>query len=94
MARGGPEGPPDAPKRGGPDWNDGSTAKHHFVSLIRGDDGKYCYVKFTLEREKREGRDTEALSQTDEGVGVDRVPGAYRDGETTQRMPVHGINLG
>lgn len=33
------------------------------MAMIKGTDGKYCYVKFTIETEKKAGKDAEKLIQ-------------------------------
>lgn len=59
-----------------------STLKADFVAIVRGDDGKYCYVKFGVDLERKAGRDKEDISPApdDNGNingthGADSVPG-------------------
>jgi hypothetical protein len=56
----------------------GTTYKADFVAIVRGSgiaNGKYCYVKFSLNVEKKVLFDKEELTQTDKQIGADSVPG-------------------
>ena len=57
--------------------SNGSTYKADFIAIVKGSDpnGKYCYVKFTLDLERKEGKDKEELTAEDPVIGADSVPG-------------------
>ncbi len=54
---------------------DGSTYVSDFMFMIRGTDGTYCYVAFTVTLERKAGPDTEKIEQTGTAVGATTVPG-------------------
>jgi hypothetical protein len=55
--------------------SDGSITDCDFVAIVRGTDGKYCYLKYTLHLQRNTGQDTETLTQTAKAVGAGSVPG-------------------
>lgn len=50
------------------------TYKAEFVAYVRGTDGKYCYTCFSLDLEKKAGKDKETISEKESKVGADKLP--------------------
>ena len=63
----------DAP--GFSDAPNNTTQKADFISYILGTDKKYCYVKFSLDTQKRAGKDKETLTQNASATGASSIPG-------------------
>lgn len=52
-----------------------STGNWDFISLIRGTDGKYCYVAFSQSATRKAGAPVETIKQTGTATGAANVPG-------------------
>ena len=54
----------------------GTTGRSDLVAMVRGTDGKYCYIKLHLELERNEAGNKETLTTTEGPVtGAGTVPG-------------------
>jgi hypothetical protein len=55
----------------------GTKLKGDFVAIVRGTDGKACYMKYSYSAEKKAGVDAESLTLTDSSApgGVVNIPG-------------------
>lgn len=49
--------------------SNGSTYKADFIAILRGTDGKYCYVKFSVDLGKKAGADKESISPNPNASG-------------------------
>ncbi len=56
-------------------YPNGTKMKADFVSYVRGTDNKYCYIKHTLELEKKAGKDEEKLTETASEKNANAIPG-------------------
>ncbi len=52
-----------------------STYVTDFISMIRGTDSRYCYVKFTVDLTYQEGQDVETLTVVENVIDAASVPG-------------------
>ena len=65
----------DTPGFSGAAYPNGTKGKANFISYVRGTDNKYCYVKHTLELEKKAGKDSEKLTEDASANSVNSIPG-------------------
>jgi PKD domain len=50
-------------------YGNGSTYKADFIAIVRGTDGKYCYVMFSIKLERKAGKDSEEISPAPNAAG-------------------------